>query len=59
LLLINTEQVKFRKTSLNIGKSGQIYDPTVRSGLLELFGYGANLFRLAVFVIISTTIEEH
>lgn len=59
LLLINTEQVKFSKTSLNIGKGRQIYDPTVRSRLLELFDYGAKLFRLAVFVIISCTIEEH
>lgn len=44
LLLMNTKQVESRKTSSNVGKSGQIYYSTIRSGLLQLFDHGAKLF---------------
>ncbi len=59
LLLMDAKQVESRKTSLNVGKSGQIYHSTVRSGLLQLFDHGAKLFSQVVFVLSCLTIEEN
>jgi len=56
---MDAKQVESRKTSLNVGKSGQIYHSTVRSGLLQLFDYGAKLFSQVVFVLSCLTIEEN